>query len=325
MEDFHELVAEKIHGRPTGKHIPGGPVSRIEIKVGETKIFALKKYNLGPPPDVVVSTPNPDTAFCFQVVKLKDPTKKSYIDKKMSDLNNEMVPVEINNFYFFQICGKATGTVDLTANQRATTPPYTTYANPVKISVVAAPKGLLLGVPFATLWRNHPLQAANGRISYPCEGDERNKNPPGKNPPLYNMQCMVRLCWALEKSGVNLLGMSHFTACRLKGSQHKFHFSHPYEFPNWALARGQSYDWIASNPYAPEPMPGLAAFWFVRNRTGIILFDHYFDVKGREPMFGGHIDLWNKDTMGNTIDSPNVYEGLSAFLRSKRISFWPIN
>jgi len=45
MEDFHELVAEKIHGKPTGRYIPGGPVSRIDIKVGETKIFALKKYN----------------------------------------------------------------------------------------------------------------------------------------------------------------------------------------------------------------------------------------------------------------------------------------
>lgn len=297
-------------------------MSRVEIKVGQTRVFALKKYPLGPPPDVIVSTSNPDTAFCFQCVSLKDPTKKAYIDKPMSALNNEMVPIVVGDSYFFQICGKTAGTVELTASQRGAQPPY---ANPVRITVVANARTLPLGTSFDTLWRNHPLQTSNGDIHFPCEGDQPKKSPPGENPPLFKMQCMVRLCWSLERSKVDLSGMRGFTACRCKGPEHRFHFSNPYEFPQWSLAAGQGYDWVASPPLAPEPMPGLAAFWFVRNRTGIILFDHYFDVKGREPMFGGHIDLWNKETMGNTIHAGNVYEGLSAFLRSRKISFWPID
>jgi hypothetical protein len=329
MENFHELIAEKIHGKPTGKHIPGGPVTQINLKVGETKIVALKKYKLGPPPEVVVSTANPQTAFCFQVSKLKDPTKKSYIDKQMSDLNDQLVPVEINGYYYFQICGKTAGTVELTANQRAAGPTFSPYANPVKVLVESNTRGLSLGASFDTLWRNHPLHAANGLISYPCEGNGKNKTQPQLNPPLLNMQCMVRLCWSLSKSGVDLSGMRGFSSCRLAQgkhpqSSHKHHFSNPYEFRQWGPAKGQSYEWSASR-YAPEPMPGLAAFWFVMGKTGVILFDHYFDVKGREPMFGGHIDLWNKNTMGNTINSSNVYEGLSAFLRSKRIAYWPID
>ena len=329
MEEFHELVGEKIRGKPPGKSMAGGAVSSLEVKVGQTKIVALKKYNLGPPPEVIVSIANPETAFCFQVSKLKDPTKKRYDDKHMSDLNDQLLPVEVKGYYLFQICGKKPGSVELTANQRGPGSTFTPYATPLKISVTEDKKLLNVGTSFANLWRNHPLHSSNGNLHYPCQGDGKSKNAPGHIAPLFNMQCMVRLCWALEKSGVNLSGMSSFTSCRLAHGKHGLkdhtnHFSNPYDFPSWNPAKGQHYTWSAS-ANAPEPMPGLAAFWFCMNRTGIILFDHYFTVKGREAMFGGHIDLWNKNTMGNTINSSNVYEGLSAFLRGKNISFWPID
>jgi hypothetical protein len=91
-------------------------------------------------------------------------------------------------------------------------------------------------------------------------------------------------------------------------------------------------------------MPGLAAFKFVEGRQGIILFTHYFSIKGQTSMWGGHIDLfthyfsikgqtsmwgghidlWNKDRMGNTYTDKDPRQGESAFLRSRKISFWPL-
>jgi len=71
-------------------------------------------------------------------------------------------------------------------------------------------------------------------------------------------------------------------------------------------------------------MPGLAAFEFVQQRQGIILFTHYFDVKGQTSMWGGHIDLWNRRNMGNNYNDPNPERGEGAFLRSRKISFWPL-
>jgi len=41
-------------------------------------------------------------------------------------------------------------------------------------------------------------------------------------------------------------------------------------------------------------------------------------------MWGGHIDLWNKDRMGNTYTDVDPRLGESAFLRSRKISFWPL-
>ena len=290
------------------------PVSQIDIAVGETKILGLKKFNLGIPPSVVVFIQNPEIAFCFQVVHLKDTSKKSYNDLfAISRFSDQFVPVERGDLFFFQICGKAAGQIELIANHHATGPPYAPYAQPVSITVKPNLKRLYLpaaknnSVPdFNTLWQNHPLNPIH-RVDYPC-------NQGG--PPLGHMQCMVRLCVALEKSGVSFAGIFG-TSCKLKGANHARHFSHPYEFETWPWAKGRCYVWKTS-PDSPEPMPGLAAFWFVRQKQGIILFKHYFDVPGQKTkMFGGHIDLWNKVTMGNTYDygtanNPiNPMEGLS--------------
>jgi Type VI secretion system (T6SS), amidase effector protein 4 len=58
------------------------------------------------------------------------------------------------------------------------------------------------------------------------------------------------------------------------------------------------------------------------NRTGVLLFYNYFPDKAGA-MVGGHIDLWNNDQMGNTFGRP--HEGLSAFVRSNKIVFWPLD
>ena len=110
----------------------------------------------------------------------------------------------------------------------------------------------------------------------------------------------------------------------MKAADHGHHFSNPYEFPGWGPAKGKAYTWEAKPIYAPEPMPGLAAYNFVKDRQGIILFWNYFDVKGRSSMWGGHIDLWNKGRMGNTYSYLHPREGEAAFLRAKKIMFWPL-
>ena len=141
--------------------------------------------------------------------------------------------------------------------------------------------------------------------------------------PLGHNQCFVRLCEALHKSGVSFKGCFG-SSCQIKGADHAHHFSNPYDFPNWPWPKGKAYVWEAKPPFAPEPMPGLAAFEFVQQRQGIILFTHYFDVKGETSMWGGHIDLWNRRRMGNFYSDPNPEQSEAAFLRSRKISFWPL-
>jgi hypothetical protein len=174
---------------------------------------------------------------------------------------------------------------------------------------------------FDTLWRNHPLNPnqPGGPVDYPCDGKV-----------LGHMQCMVRFSTALERSGVSFAGLSG-SKCDLPGAKHVNHFSNPYDFEKWSIASSTSYVWEAKKPFQLEPMPGLAAFWFVLRRQGIILFLNYFDPKGTTSMFGGHIDLWNKGTMGNTYsygtpDNPqSPMEGEAAFFRARKINFWPLD
>jgi hypothetical protein len=158
------------------------------------------------------------------------------------------------------------------------------------------------------------MSPTNGAVHYPCNNG---------GPPLHNMQCFVRLCEALHLSGVSFKGCWG-SSCQLHGAHHTHHFSNPYDFPTWNWARGKAYVWEANPPFSPEPMPGLAAFKFVEGRQGIILFTHYFGIKGQTSMWGGHIDLWNKDRMGNTYTDMDPRHGESAFLRSRKISFWPL-
>ena len=320
----------------------GRPISRIDLAVGETKIVGLKKYNLTPFPEVAVLVRDSNVAFSHQCVHLGDPTKKSYNDVfDMRTVAKGNVPVEIKGEFYFQLCGRTVGHTELSAfysiPARKMGTPYTpiayvpqeapdhyeSYAPSLSITVrnekpkflhPPAAAGKALG-NFDTMWENHPNNPANGEVEYPCNDG---------GPPLGHMQCFVRLCEALHKSGVSFKGCVG-SSCHLKGAEHAHHFSNPYDFPNWSWAKGKAYVWEAKPHFAPEPMPGLAAFEFMQKRQGIVLFTHYFDVKGQKTaMWGGHIDLWNKERMGNTYTDPSPRQGESAFLRSQKISFWPL-
>jgi len=304
--------------------IHGRPVSRIDLAAGETKIVGLKKYDLTPFVEVGVLVRNSSIAFSHQCVHLGDPTKKKYIDVyDMAEVAQGNVPIEVSGKFFFQICGRAAGHTDIDAfywisPKKMGTP----YAPSLTITVTDKKPKLLIPPPaagkavgnFETMWQNHPRNPTNGQVEYPCNEGRA---------PLGHMQCFVRLCEALHKSGVSFKGCFG-SSCQIKGADHAHHFSNPYDFPNWSWPKGKAYVWEAKLPFAPEPMPGLAAFEFVQQRQGIILFTHYFDVKGRTSMWGGHIDLWNRGRMGNTYSDPNPEQGEAAFLRSRKISFWPL-
>jgi hypothetical protein len=304
--------------------IHGRPVHRVDLAVGETRIVGLKKFSLQPMDEVGVMTRNSDIAFSRQCVHLGDVTKKKFNDvRDMAKVEAENVPIESHGRFFFQICGKSAGHTELDAfywvsNARkmgdtyAPSLPISVKTNS-KLLVMPAAPGRSVGT-FQTMWNNHPLSPTNGAVEFPCNNG---------GPPLNNMQCFVRLCEALHLSGVSFKGCSG-SSCHLHGADHAHHFSNPYDFPTWHWARGKAYVWEANPPFSSEPMPGYAAFKFVEGRQGIILFTHYFSIKGQTSMWGGHIDLWNKDRMGNTFHDRDPRQGESAFLRSQKISFWPL-
>jgi Type VI secretion system (T6SS), amidase effector protein 4 len=304
--------------------IHGRPVHQLDLAVGETRIVGLKKFGLQPMVEVGVTARNSDIAFSQQCVHLGDVTKKKYIDVyDMAKVAADNVPIESHGRFFFQICGKAAGQTELDAFYWVSNAGKmgATYAPSLPISVKANSKLLVMpSAPgrsidtFQTMWNNHPMNPANGAVHYPCNNG---------GPPLQHMQCFVRLCKALHLSGVSFNGCPG-SSCQLQGADHAHHFSNPYDFPTWHWAKGKAYVWEANPPFSPEPMPGLAAFKFVEARQGIILFTNYFSVKGQSSMWGGHIDLWNQGRMGNTYTDVDPRQGESAFLRSKKISFWPL-
>ena len=316
--------------------IHGRPVHRVDLAVGETRIVGLKRFSLQPMVEVGVIARNSDIAFSQQCVHLGDVTKKKYIDVyDMAKVAADNVPIESHGRFFFQICGKSAGHTELDAFYWVSNAGKmgATYAPSLPISVKANSKLLVMPAApgrsvgtFQTMWNNHPLNPAtdkivpwlptpfHGAVDYPCNNG---------GAPLAHMQCFVRLCEALHLSGVSFKGCWG-SSCHLHGADHAHHFSNPYDFPTWHWAKGKAYVWEANAPFSPEPMPGLAAFKFVEARQGIILFTHYFSIKGQTSMWGGHIDLWNKDRMGNTFHDRDPRQGESAFLRSQKISFWPL-
>ena len=234
-----------------------------------------------------------------------------------------MVPVEYHHLFFFQIIGRAAGRTELTAVAAKTKAPV---ADPVPITVTAdkrrlsfTPEPGFSPPTFDLLWKNHPL-LGNVPDQFPCKIRDRDgfRLPNGHN------QCMVRLCTALERSGVSFSGLRSASMCHLKGDEHRHHFLNPYDFEFWKKSAGSHYVWEAKPPFQPEPMPGLAAFTFMLNRKGVVLFWNYF----MKNMFGGHIDLWNQIRMGNNAkDYPgnNFTDGEGAFFRARKIVFWPMD
>ena len=196
-----------------------------------------------------------------------------------------------------------------------------TYAPSLPISVKTNSKLLVMPAApsrsvgtFQTMWNNHPMSPTNGAVHYPCNNG---------GPPLRNMQCFVRLCEALHLSGVSFKEFRG-SSCKLNGADHAHHFRTLTIFQPGSRQAGRLMSGRQSPHFRPNQCLVLPPSDLLKVRQGIILFTHYFSIKGQTSMWGGHIDLWNKDRMGNTYTDINPMQGESAFLRSKTISFWPL-
>jgi hypothetical protein len=271
------------------------PVDQIDVAQGETKILGLRKFNSN---EVAVRTQDFKVAFVDKVIHLNDPTKKAYDGHyNIHEVAADTTPVESKNSLYFQICGNGPGTTEVTA-RFTNKPGSASYARPVSIKVKENKKRLTLfpAVLFDVLWANHPLNPLNRRLyrepEHPCPESTWLKG-----------QCMVRFCTTLEKSGVSVNGLLG-GKCGRTGREHNYHFINPYDFEKWQGLK-QAYSWEAKPPFQSEPMPGIAAYYFTHLRRGVILFWNYFPTtKMKGDMSGGHIDLWNRDRMGNTYTDP---------------------
>jgi hypothetical protein len=291
------------------------PVDQVEVAQGETRILGLRKFNGN---DVAVRTQDFKVAFVDKVIRLKDPTKKAYDNQyNLHEVAANTTSLEVNGSLYFQICGNGSGTTELTARFTGSQSPAP-YASPISIKVKENKKLLALfpAKSFDVLWSNHPLNPANSRLytdpSHPCHEST-----------WLVGQCMVRFGTMLEKSGVGVRGLVG-GKCGRPGQAHSYHFINPYDFETWQGLK-QGYAWEAKPPFQAEPMPGIAAYYFVLQKRGVILFWNYFPTtKAKTDMAGGHIDLWNRDRMGNTFSYTDPTGGLAAFSRARKIVFWPL-
>lgn len=293
------------------------PVRQITLAEGETKVVGLKKFAGAPPQSVLVQCGDFATAFCHPVVHLRDETKLSYAvgdgERRMSVFMSEMVNVEQSGFVFYQICGHKAGATDLKAQLTPAPPASAQYAPSIPVVVtqtavksISFPPGMAPS-QFDTIWKNHPYADEDHPNHKPCKEGKFE-------------QCMVRFSTALKDSNVSFAGARGAT-CGVQALGHSHHFYNPYQFPQWQQGAARHHVWEASKPLQAEPMPGLAAFFFMVGRKGVVLFSNYY----KADMYGGHIDFWNQDRMGNTYHKAQPSEGHSSFLRARKIEFWPMD
>jgi hypothetical protein len=301
-------------------------LTKIKIKEGESFVVALRKPKDAGGRSLTVNTGDWGVASTHQSFHLKDLTKKKYVTSgneapMMSKMFDDFVPVESHGFVYFQVSGRDPGSTTLFADLSSEVDAER-YVEPIDVEVVENIKHLFFGttagappVTFDRLWSNHPI-VQNGGRALPDDQKLCNAHLAGA--------CMLNFATALERSGVDFAGMRG-TKCGLRGHTHQHHFVNPYDFELWKRYAPSHYEWVSKAPLQREPMPGLAAFDFMIGRQGIVLFWNYWGGHGVAGMFGGHIDLWNKDVMGNSLAFANHTDGESAFFRARKISFWPMD
>jgi hypothetical protein len=315
MESFFDPISKK-------------PITQIQVLEGETKILGIRKFNLGPPPEVIVKCLDPAIAYWCQVCKLNK-KKEAYIDHfDLIEVSQDTKPLELANTFYFQICGTSAGTTTLTATFLNKPNNADPYAVSLPISVKpnskilrfvrepSSPKSSNTRPPlsFDDLWSVHPY---NRSSKYEFDSEQCSAVP--------HMGCMIRFCTTLNRAGVSLKGL-HGHHCPLKDPSHAHHFTYAYDFETWKGV-GDAYVWEAT-PFQPEPMPGIAAFTFVAGKKGVILFWNMYQDKKYGSV--GHIDLWNMNKMGNDLFGQHFDRGFipirdeSAFARAAKIVFWPL-
>jgi hypothetical protein len=191
-------------------------------------------------------------------------------------------------------------------------------------------------VTFAQLWGSYvtgdPYRDASGRV-----------------PPGFDNQCALRMSATFHAVGVKMLSFSGKNVSPAPGSR-----SLGVVTLNGLPAAARAYElgmWLKLQPFcglprAPEDITGADWQSKINGRTGIVMFHAYWQRPGESESHGsgGHIDLWNKNTLTPSIESflrfrigidriwnplsalpgqhdPNIYSDLG---KSKLILFWEI-
>jgi type VI secretion system (T6SS) effector Tae4 (amidase) len=322
MESFLNVIANRE--RPGVFADP--PVGQIMLNEGETKILALKtpgSFNVAQLPysPFWVTSSDWSVAICQFVWRLKDKTKVHYLDNYnydsvMSDAELLVSTVGSQQFVFVQILGIGRGACRLSTTSSS-------YAQPVTITVLESKKLLTLtpGAPFTQLWANHPLNTSPPAYRNPLSADYDHCDKQIDPDPKHKEDCMTRLCMALKHSGIDLSGLRGKKTC--SGApplpippKHAHHFVNSDDFETWQTTNN-AYVFRRSSAQ-PEPMPGLAALWYMQGKTGIVVFKNFT----HKDMHGGHVDLWDGHNMGN--EFPPHGQQKTFFLRSQQIDFWPV-
>jgi hypothetical protein len=173
---------------------------------------------------------------------------------------------------------------------------------------------------------------------------------PGGNPydnPDYKNQCAIRLSVTLHRVGI---GMKSFSEKLIKPMSGQPSIGRIFlDGKPTATRADEMGQWLELQPFAglPKPENVTGADWQskVKGRTGIIQFSRYWTREGEDSAnaSGGHIDLWNKDTLTPSTESflrfrlgvpaipnplswlrgraDNIYSDLG---KSRKILFWEI-
>lgn len=192
-------------------------------------------------------------------------------------------------------------------------------------------------VKFSDLWDNY------------VKGDPYRDPKTGKVPTGYENQCALRMSATFHKVGIKMLSFAPKMVKPAPGSE-KLGLVNLDDLP----AASRAYElgqWLKLQPFCglpqqPEEITGQDWKTKVKGRTGIIMFHGYWQREGQGENHGtgGHIDLWNKDTLTPSAESflrfrvgidhiwnplsvlpgqhdPNIYSDLG---KSKLILFWEV-
>lgn len=151
-------------------------------------------------------------------------------------------------------------------------------------------------VTFAKLWANY------------VKGTPYKDAKTGEVPPGFENQCAIRMSATLHKVGVEMKSFTPANVDLKAGGKTIGRILLDGKFA--AVRADEMASWLKRQPFcglptAPENVSGADWEKKVHGRTGIIFFGDYWARDGETAanLSGGHIDLWNKDTLTPSVES----------------------
>lgn len=151
-------------------------------------------------------------------------------------------------------------------------------------------------VKFSDLWNNY------------VQGDPYRDPATGKVPPGFENQCALRMSATFHKIGIKMLSFSGRMVKPMPGAETLGRVM--LDGLPAALRAYELGQWLKLQPFCGLPQQSqeiTGQDWKakVKGHTGIIMFHGYWTREGETPnrQSGGHIDLWNKNTLTPSVES----------------------